>query len=107
MAGSGGASFQTELATMQAASRHVYDVNEQIQTQLSRLMAQLDPLTSSWKGSAASSFEALKERWFEDANRLNQALRGIGDGLASTHATYQRAEASSQSGFDGVGSGLG
>lgn len=106
-AAGGGGSFHTELPTMQAASQHVYEVNEQIQAQLTRLLARLDPLASTWQGTAAASFQALKQRWLEDANTLNRALRGIGDGLAQSHAAYQTAEDTSQQDITAVSGQLG
>src|SRR6476661_8064766 len=88
-----GGSFETQLPTMQQASQHVYDVNQQIQTQLSNLLNRLEPLTSSWQGEAATSFHQLKMRWNDNATKLNQALQGIGDGLKQSHQTYQTHEA--------------
>src|SRR5258708_13128928 len=76
----GGSNFRTELSTMQAASQHVYDVNAQIQSQLSNLLARLDPLMGTWQGSAATSFQALKERWHQDPPHLNPPLRAIAHG---------------------------
>ncbi|MDQ6772220.1 MAG: WXG100 family type VII secretion target [Candidatus Dormibacteraeota bacterium] len=101
------ASFRTELPTMQAASRHVYEVNAQIQSQLSNLLARLDPLMGTWQGSAATSFQVLKQRWHEDATKLNLALRGIGDGLVQSHGNYQRSEETNQQGFSSISSRLG
>ena len=88
-----GGSFETQLPTMQQASQHVYDVNQQIQTQLSNLLSRLDPLMSSWQGEAATSFHNLKQRWHDNATKLNHALRGIGDGLKQSQQTYQTHEA--------------
>jgi WXG100 family type VII secretion target len=106
-AGGGAGSFRTELPTMQAASRHVYEVNAQIQSTLSNLLARLDPLMGTWQGSAATSFQVLKERWHQDATRLNQALRGIGDGLVSNQRTYAITEDSNQQGFTSISGRLG
>ncbi|MGH3699491.1 MAG: WXG100 family type VII secretion target [Pseudonocardiaceae bacterium] len=78
---------------MNQASQHVYDVNQQIQAQLSDLMNRLEPLTSTWQGQAATSFHQLKIRWNDNATKLNHALHGIGDGLKQSHQTYQAHEA--------------
>jgi WXG100 family type VII secretion target len=87
-----GSQFETQLPAMQQASQHVYDVNQQIQAQLSNLLNRLEPLTSSWQGAAAASFQILKQRWHDNATTLNQALHGIGDGLGQSHQTYQSHE---------------
>ena len=102
-----GSNFRAELATMQVAAQHVYDVNAQIQSQLSNLLARLDPLTSTWQGSAATSFQVLKDRWHQDATQLNAALRGIADGLVKAHGTYQATEEQSQQSFTSISSKLG
>jgi WXG100 family type VII secretion target len=102
-----GSNFRAELSTMQTASRHVYDVNAQIQAQLSNLLARLDPLTGTWQGSAANSFLVLKDRWHQDAIQLNAALRAIGDGLVKAHGNYQATEQSNQQGFTSITRKLG
>jgi early secretory antigenic target protein ESAT-6 len=102
-----GSNFRAELATMQAASQHVYDVNAQIQAQLSNLQARLDPLMGTWQGSAATSFQILKDRWHQDAIQLNAALRAIGDGLVKVHGNYQATEESSKQSFTSITRKLG
>ncbi|MGH3329610.1 MAG: WXG100 family type VII secretion target [Streptomycetales bacterium] len=102
-----GGQFRTELPTMQAASQHVYEVNEQIQSQLSGLLSRLEPLASQWQGEAAMSFQQLKQRWHENATKLNTALRGIGDGMVANTANYQAAEDENRQGFTGISSALG
>lgn len=89
-----GSGFGTELPTMQQASQHVDNVNQQIQGQLSKLMQELQPLATAWQGQAAGSFQSLHARWNENAQRLNEALRGISEDLARSQQTYQTHEAS-------------
>jgi WXG100 family type VII secretion target len=81
---------------MQTAAQHVYDVNAQIQSELSSLLTRLEPLMGAWQGSAAGSFQNLKDRWHQDATKLNAALRGIGDGLKQAHGNYQVTEEHTQ-----------
>ncbi len=102
-----GSNFRAELATMQAASQHVNDVNAQIQSQLSNLLARLDPLMSTWQGGAATSFQVLKDRWHQDATQLNAALGAIGEGLAKVHSTYQATEDNTQQSFTSITRKLG
>jgi WXG100 family type VII secretion target len=106
MSGAGG-SFRTELPGMQSAAQHVYDVNGQIQSELSSLLTRLEPLMGAWQGSAATSFQNLKERWHQDATKLNGALRGIGDGLKQAHVNYQGTEEQTQQGMTSLTSRLG
>jgi WXG100 family type VII secretion target len=100
-------SFRTELPTMQTASNHVFEVNQQIQGQLSSLLARLEPLMSTWQGSASTSFHLLKQRWHEDASKLNAALHGIGESLVQNQRNYATTEETNQQGFSGIASALG
>lgn len=101
-----GSNFRAELATMHAAAQHVYDVNAQIQSQLSNLLGRLDPLMGAWQGSAATSFQSLKDRWHQDATQLNAALRAIGDGLVKAQANYEATEDTSRQSFTSITSRL-
>jgi WXG100 family type VII secretion target len=94
--------FQTEMPTMDTAARHVYEVNDQIQSQLSSLLQRLEPLMGTWQGAAAASFHVLKQRWHDNATRLNGALRGIGDGLVQAEQNYAGSEDVSQQDFTGL-----
>lgn len=105
-AGSGG-SFRTELPTMQTAAAHVQEVNQAIQGQLATLLARLEPLTGTWQGTAAASFQVLKQRWHDDATALNAVLRQIGDDLLQTHRNYAGTETDNQQGFSGMAGQLG
>jgi early secretory antigenic target protein ESAT-6 len=102
-----GSNFRAELSTMQAASQHVYEVNAQIQSQLSNLLSRLDPLMATWQGSAATSFQVLKERWHQDATQLNASLRAIGDGLVKAHGNYEATEETTQQSFSSITRKLG
>jgi len=85
-------SFEADLSTMAGAARHVQQVNEEIQTALGSLLERLEPLAGGWKGSAATSFVELKERWHESATQLNGALAAIGERLSRAHTTYATTE---------------
>jgi 6 kDa early secretory antigenic target len=102
-----GSNFRADLSTMHVAAQHVYDVNAQIQSQLSNLLARLDPLMSTWQGSAATSFLVLRDRWHQDATQLNAALKAIGDGLVKVHGNYEATEDSTKQSFTSITSRLG
>ncbi len=99
--------FETDMPTMEVAAGHVFEVNEAIQAQLASLLQRLDPLMASWQGGAAMSFHALKERWHQNATTLNQALRGIAEGLVQSRRTYQSSEEANQQDFSGIAGHLG
>ena len=82
-------------------------MDEQLQGQLSALMARLEPLLGSWQGDAASSFHVLKEQWNANARELNVALRGIGDALVVNTNNYRVTEDANRQSFAGISSVLG
>jgi WXG100 family type VII secretion target len=99
--------FGVELPTMQAAAQHVDEVNAQIQSQLSSLLDRLEPLKGAWKGEGATSFNALIERWHQDATQLNSVLRSIGERLSQTHGNVTRTEGEVGQSFNTITSRLG
>ena len=102
-----GSSYQTDIQTMGDASQKVFNVNQQVQSRLSQLRSQLEPLSGVWKGQAYSSFQSLMARWDQDAQQLNQALRAIGDGLKGNQQRYQQSEETNQSSFRSITNRLG
>ena len=99
-------SFRTEVPTMDTAAQRVYDVNDQIQSTLANLLNRLEPLMGTWQGAASVSFHALKARWHDNATSLNQALRGIGDGLGKNSVTYAGTEDENTQGFTTMAANL-
>ncbi|MCM3883408.1 WXG100 family type VII secretion target [Frankia sp. R82] len=95
-----------DLPVMQQAAQHVYDVNTNIQAQLTTLITRLGALEGSWRGDAATSFTVLKLRWDEDARKLNEALRTIGDALRQSHINYSTTETTSATGFTRIAARL-
>lgn len=87
-----GSSYNTELSQVQAASTHVTDVSQQIQSQLQNLNNQIEPLFDAWKGSAAQSYQALHQQWMADAQKINQVLGQIAEGLMQNYNQYTNAE---------------
>ncbi|MEY9927978.1 WXG100 family type VII secretion target [Catenulispora sp. GP43] len=88
------AQFGATLDVMAQAAAHVGTVNEEIATLLATLLAQLEPIASTWKGAASGAFQNLHQRWNADARKLNAALGGIAESLSGTHRRYTAAEES-------------
>ncbi len=91
-----------DLPVMAQAAQHVYDVNTNIQSELTTLITRLGALEGAWRGAAATSFTTLKTRWDEDARKLNEALRAIGDALKQSHVNYTSAESVNTTGFSKI-----
>jgi WXG100 family type VII secretion target len=98
----GGASFRTEVATMEAAAAHVAAVADQLQAELAGLAGRLEPVMGAWQGQAAASFGVVKERWHHHAAGLNAALRNIAEGLGQAAQHYSTSEADTDAGFAAI-----
>ena len=85
-------SFQTEVATMQVAARHVDDVANAIDAELRALDNRIQPITSTWRGAAATAYLTLHERWTQDATKLRHVLAEISQGLTQNATRYQTNE---------------
>lgn len=85
-------SFQTEVATMQVAARHVDEVANAIDAELRALDNRIQPITSTWRGEGATAYLSLHERWMQDAAKLRQVLAEISLGLGQNATRYQTNE---------------
>ncbi|MQA83273.1 MAG: WXG100 family type VII secretion target [Streptosporangiales bacterium] len=99
--------YRTTVETMQAAANHTQQVNQDVQAELKSLMAKIMPITSGFKGNAATSFIQLQQRWDEAATRLNNALADIAEGIRQNSTTYQTSDESVSESFRGIGGALG
>lgn len=102
-----GAGFGTETETMAAASRHVEQVAGDVDATLRTLQGQLAPLAGAWKGTASTAFQALMTRYQENADKLNQALRGISEQLGSAGVTYATEDEAQRQSMSGIQNALG
>lgn len=84
--------FGTTIEEMQRAGRHVFTVNDAVQTDLATLRGRLAPLAGAWRGEAATAFAGLMTRWDADARALSEALRAIGEAIQGSSAVYQAQE---------------
>jgi WXG100 family type VII secretion target len=91
----------------EAASKHVLEVNAQLQQQLRQLAGRLEGLQGTWSGSAASAFQGLHQRWNAETVKLNSTLEGIAGLLDRSGATYAATEDEGSAGFSKIMGALG
>jgi ESAT-6 family protein len=84
--------FGTSVEEMQAAGKHVFTVNDTVQSDLATLRSRLAPLAGAWRGDAATAFATLMTRWDTEAKSLNDALRAIGESIQGSGVSYQAQE---------------
>ncbi|MPZ65187.1 MAG: WXG100 family type VII secretion target [Pseudonocardiaceae bacterium] len=99
--------YEVTPEEMQAGAKQVFQVNEEVQGELSKLRNQLAPLAGAWKGSASVSFQNLMQRWDQNAQTLNEALRGIAEQLEGSGTAYQAEEEVQQQSMSRITSELG
>lgn len=100
-------SFGTQTDVMRKAAQQVHQTSDDINAELRSLLSQLEPVASSWKGTAASAFQQLMQRWHEDGQKLTQALAGIAEALDSSTTGYTQVEEQNSSQISKILGGLG
>lgn len=96
------AQFQTSREAMDAGVRACQDTQEQVNSLLSSLNAQMETMLGGWGGNAANSFRGLHEQWQTDARKLTQALEEMGQALGQGSNVYQQREEEAGSMFKGI-----
>jgi WXG100 family type VII secretion target len=83
-------SVDTEL--LQLKSANVQATVDRISADVQAMKRGLDELQGSWRGSAATNFQALVTEWTLTQGRVEASLASINMALASAAATYAQAE---------------
>lgn len=99
--------FGTTTEEMTRAAQHVEAVNESVRAELAGLRGKLEPLRGTWTGQASLQFAQLMQRWDADAQKLNEALRSIGDAVRGTGQNYEQQEQQQAQNISGIASALG
>jgi early secretory antigenic target protein ESAT-6 len=81
-------SFES-LASGQDSIKGVYT---QLTATLDQLESDLQPMVSSWSGSAQESYLQCKKQWEEAAAALSIVLSQIGQAVGTANENYQAAE---------------
>lgn len=63
-------------------------VNQALDTMLTRLMAELDVLRSEWQGAGGRTFDQTRHLWAEDQRRLHRALAGTATAIRTAGRDY-------------------
>lgn len=100
------AGFVTETGQMQAAARHVSDVNADIARLLAGLRAEVATAPAHFKGSSARTFAGLMGRYDVDAKSLNEALRAISEQISAAGRGYAARDEAQSATLRSSGSGL-
>ncbi|MGW0042893.1 WXG100 family type VII secretion target [Rhodococcus sp. NPDC003348] len=98
--------MRTTTETMEAAARHVGDVNGDIQGLLSSLQGRLTAVNGVWEGSAKLAFDNLMVRWDDSAKRLNESLLAISENIRANGVAFAAAQDDHVSAIGNAGGSL-
>ncbi|MET9631563.1 WXG100 family type VII secretion target [Lentzea sp. NPDC006480] len=90
------AGYVASAEELAALGKHIQEVDAQTQATLRGVANTVDGLRSVWTGAAATAFNALMERYNEDARNLQQALQGIAEQVGVSADTYRKQEEEAQ-----------
>ena len=103
----------TEVASTQATSpvmaktANQFDqVNNQLQSMLTKLMQELSILESTWKGLGAQAFEQVKQQYAADLKSLNQALSETSESIRVSGQQYDSTDTDAASKVANSGGGF-
>lgn len=94
-------------ADMDTASRHVADVQQQVQGELTRLKGELEGLSGHWVGISAAEFHRIMDQYDADATKLGQALTSISENIKRNGSQFEESAETHQEILRNAGSGLG
>lgn len=83
-------SVDTEL--LQLKSANVQATVDRISADVQAMKYGLDELQGSWRGSAATNFQALITEWTITQGRVEASLASINAALVAAASTYAQAE---------------
>ena len=83
-------SVDTEL--LQLKSANVKATVDRISADVQAMKLGLDELQATWRGSAATNFQALVTEWTLTQGKVEASLASINLALTSAAATYAEAE---------------
>ena len=95
--------FATEADAMVATAGRVDTVNNEVQSESTRLQGTVDGVRANWHGNAPVSFDNLMQRYQQSANELQNALAAISDNIRSNAHHFDDMEAQNAQAFNNVG----
>jgi WXG100 family type VII secretion target len=81
---------------MEQVSGKFESTNSALQSMLSSLMNQLEPLQSRFVGAGGTSFTQVKLAWNQDMQKINRALSETADAIRSSGRNYTSTDDATQ-----------
>jgi WXG100 family type VII secretion target len=89
-----------------ASAEHVRSVNAEMQQAINRIGDEAEAAMAHWSGSAGGQFQQLMVRYHSAANKLQQVLSQIADGIQQNGKAYDAAEEQNLTSLNHVAAGI-
>jgi len=90
------AGYTTDQASLDRAAGQMLNTQDQLNSALTKMASELDPLRTAWQGEASTAFQNLIERFQTDAQQMQQALEQIANNVSSNAKQYAQQEQEQQ-----------
>jgi ESAT-6 family protein len=87
---------EAQAAVMEQVAGRFEHTNSALQSMLSSLMGQLEPLQSRFVGAGGSSFTQVKQAWNEDMQKINRALSETATAIRESGRNYTTSDDAAQ-----------
>lgn len=90
----GSGSVIVTFATIAEAAQNTQATYQSLEQKLNDLHSYLQPLVSSWTGSASEQYQQKQQQWMQAQTDLGNVLQTIGRVLDETEQAYRQTETS-------------
>lgn len=87
---------EAEAAVMEQVAGRFERTNSALQSMLSSLMNNLEPMQSRFVGAGGSSFTQVKLTWQQDMEKINRALSETASAIRSSGQNYTSSDQAAQ-----------
>jgi len=94
---SGVSQTQAEFAVMEQTARKFEQVDESLQSMLTKLMSELEVLQTAWQGAGGRSFAEVKQAWMENQRTIQRALRETASAIRTSGQKYDASDSEAAS----------
>jgi 6 kDa early secretory antigenic target len=84
--------IHVQFESLQSGEQGIRNNYAKLTATLEQLESDLQPMISTWTGSAQESYLACKKQWDDAAMALSQVLSSIGQAVGQAHENYTAAE---------------
>jgi WXG100 family type VII secretion target len=87
-----GSHISVSFAALQEAQQGIARTYSSLVSTLETLERELNPMVTTWTGSAQQAYHEKKQAWDTAAAALSQVLNQIGQAVGEANENYQAAE---------------